>query len=102
MCRRLLYSKLPQDIVKNHVVVLDPILASGSAATVVLKHLKEAGIKEKQITFVCVISCPEGIKNVFKQFPGVSIVTSMVDEKLDSQKMLVPGIGEFSDRYFGT
>mmetsp|Transcript_29102 Transcript_29102/g.51146 ORF Transcript_29102/g.51146 Transcript_29102/m.51146 type:complete len:221 (+) Transcript_29102:195-857(+) len=100
--RRLLYSKLPKDITKHHVMLLDPILASGTSALAVIKHLLEVGVTEEQITFVTMISCPEGIKNVLEAHPKISLVTSMVDDEINAQRILIPGIGEFSDRYFGT
>mmetsp|Transcript_19814 Transcript_19814/g.31492 ORF Transcript_19814/g.31492 Transcript_19814/m.31492 type:complete len:233 (-) Transcript_19814:186-884(-) len=100
--RRLLYSKLPKDVTKNFVMLLDPILASGSTAIAAIKHLLEVGCKEDQISFVTMIACPEGIENIFKKYPKITIVTSMLDDGLDQNKLLIPGIGEFSDRYFGT
>ncbi len=100
--RTLLYSKLPQDINQHHVLLLDPVLASGSSAICALEHLIEAGIKQEQISFLTCIACPEGVANVLTKFPKVTLVCTMVDSRLDSQKNLVPGIGEFSDRYFGT
>uniref|UniRef100_A0A7S4DQ18 uracil phosphoribosyltransferase n=1 Tax=Lotharella globosa TaxID=91324 RepID=A0A7S4DQ18_9EUKA len=100
--RRLLYSKLPKDVVKHHVLILDPILASGSSALAVLKHLKEVGVKQEQISLVTMISCPEGISAILEKYPKITISTSMVDERLDKERFIIPGIGEFADRYFGT
>ena len=100
--RKLLYSTLPKNLKRAHVLVLDPIMASGSAAMAAIKHITENGVKQKNITFVTMLTCPEGVMNVLKAFPRITIATSMLDDGLDDKKLLIPGIGDFADRYFGT
>ncbi len=94
------YCKLPQDIDKREVFVLDPMLATGGSATAAIKFLKENGAKN--IKFVCLISCPEGIEALQKAHPDVDIYVASVDEKLNDHAYIVPGLGDAGDRLFGT
>lgn len=94
------YWKIPT-ITKNTVVmVVDPMVATGGSAIHVLKRLAEK--KPKSLKLVSVISSTEGIKSVNDLFPDVQIFTAAVDEKLNSKKYIVPGLGDYGDRYFGT
>ncbi len=99
---KLYYSKLPPDISKRYVLLLDPMLATAGSVCVAIKVLKQAGVKENHIIFVNLMSCPEGIKMLRKSYPQVKIVTGYIDKKLDAKKYIIPGIGDFGDRYFGT
>jgi len=94
------YWKLPQ-IRKNSVVIItDPMLATGGS----LLHLlwKISPLNPKEIRIVCVIAAPEGLALIRKDFPEVDIFTAAVDECLNESKYIVPGIGDYGDRYFGT
>jgi len=94
------YWKIPT-VTKNTVVmVVDPMLATGGSAIHVLKRI--AAEKPKKLQLVSVIAAPEGIKAVNDLFPDVKIFTAAVDEKLNTQKYIVPGLGDYGDRYFGT
>ena len=94
------YWKLPK-IHKNSIVVItDPMLATGGSISQLLK--KVAAKKPKEMKVVSVICAPEGIKRLQKEFPGVKIYTAFIDEKLNDQKYIVPGLGDYGDRYFGT
>lgn len=64
--------------------------------------LKEAGVKEENILFLNLVSCPEGIRALHAAAPAVKIVTAAVDPTLNEHKYIVPGLGDFGDRYFGT
>ncbi len=99
---KLFYSKLPPDITQRHVLLLDPMLATGGSVCKAIEVLKERGIKEEKIIFVNLISCPEGIKKLTSQFPNIKIVTGFIDTKLNSKSYILPGLGDFGDRYFGT
>jgi len=99
---KLFYSKLPPDISKLHVVLCDPMLATGGSALTAIQVLKEAGVKEDNIIFINVVSCPEGLRALAKKAPNVRIVTLGNDACLDEQKFIVPGLGDFGDRYYGT
>lgn len=99
---KLFYSKLAPSIDKLDVVLCDPMLATGGSAVMAINVLKEAGVKEENIFFWNVISCPEGLQRLAKDAPGVRILTAALDERLNEQKYIVPGVGDFGDRYYGT
>lgn len=96
------YSKLPKDIAKRYVLLLDPMLATGGTVCKAIEILKKNKVKEEKIIFINLISCPEGINKVTKNFPKIKIVTGVIDKKLNSKFYIVPGLGDFGDRYFGT
>lgn len=98
----LFYSKLPEDISKRYVLLLDPMLATGGSVCKAIEVLKSKGVKEDKIIFINLISCPEGIKRVEKEFPKISLVTGVIDKNLNSNAYILPGLGDFGDRYFGT
>jgi uracil phosphoribosyltransferase len=99
---KLYYSKLPGDVASREVMLLDPMLASGGSAICAVKVLLDAGVPEEKITFVNLVSCPEGLANLTRAHPKMTIVTSFVDPVLNSNKWIIPGLGDFGDRYFGT
>eukprot|EP00658_Telonema_sp_P-2_P032232 TRINITY_DN2391_c0_g1_i1.p1 TRINITY_DN2391_c0_g1~~TRINITY_DN2391_c0_g1_i1.p1 ORF type:complete len:165 (-),score=55.96 TRINITY_DN2391_c0_g1_i1:457-951(-) len=99
---QLYYSKLPNDIKDRQVMLLDPMLASGGSAICAVKVLIDAGCPEEQITFVNLVSCPEGLANLAKAYPKIKIVTSFVDPILNKDKWIIPGLGDFGDRFYGT
>ncbi|KAH8055579.1 hypothetical protein JL722_7916 [Aureococcus anophagefferens] len=98
----LMYSKLPPKIEAMNVLLCDPMLATGGSALTAIKVLKDAGVPEERITFANVVSCPEGLANLKKHAPKVVVVTSAVDEGLDARRYIVPGLGDFGDRCYGT
>lgn len=99
---KLFYSALPGDIGERHVLLLDPMLATGGTALAAIRVLLDAGVAEENIVFVCFITVPEGIAAVGRNHPNVRIVTSAIDEQLNENAYMTPGIGDFGDRYFGT
>merc|ERR1712166_247141 len=99
---KLYYSKLPGDIANREVLLLDPMLASGGSAICAVKVLLEAGVPEEKITFVNLVACPEGLANLVRAHPKMTIVTSFVDPVLNSNKWIIPGLGDFGDRFYGT
>ena len=94
------YQKFPANIDKQLVLILDPMLASGGSVTDTISRLKEKGAK--RIAIACIVAAPEGIKRINKEHPDVYIYTSAIDDHLNSKKYIVPGLGDFGDRYFGT
>lgn len=93
------YWKMPL-IKKNSVIlIVDPMLATGGTALHVLKRLEGQGGERR---FVCAVASPEGISILHQAYPAIDIVTATVDEGLNSRKYIVPGLGDFGDRYFGT
>lgn len=94
------YCKLPFDIAERDVIVTDIMLATGGTIVKTIEILKNAGAKN--IKIMCIITCPEGIEAVHKVYPDVEIYCGAVDEKLDENLYIVPGMGDAGDRIFGT
>ena len=94
------YSKLPARLDKSYVLMIDPMLATGGSAATALDVLRLAGATDVRI--VCIVAAPEGIRFVEQQHPDVTIYTPVVDRALNDQKFIVPGLGDFGDRLFGT
>lgn len=94
------YWKLPPIRENSVVIITDPMLATGGSLLHLLKKLSP--LKPKEIRIVCVIAAPEGIAAIRKEYPEIKIFTAAIDEKLNSNKYIVPGLGDYGDRYFGT
>jgi len=94
------YCKLPEDIGKRQVFVVDPMLATGGSAIAAIDFLKQHGCK--QIIMMNIIGCPEGVKAVQEAHPDVDIYVAAIDEKLNEHAYIVPGLGDAGDRIFGT
>ena len=94
------YCKLPFDIANREVIILDLMLATGVSAVKAVDIVKKAGAKN--IKFMCLLTCPEGIKTLHEAHPEVEIVCGAIDEGLNEDLYIVPGIGDGSDRLFGT
>jgi uracil phosphoribosyltransferase len=80
--------------------MIDPMLATGGSAVAALDLLQQAGAKT--IRLICIVAAPEGVAVVEKHHPQVKIYTPVVDERLNAQKYIVPGLGDFGDRLYGT
>ena len=94
------YCKLPVDINQRLVIVTDPMLATGGSACDALSMLKERGCNN--IRLMCLVSAPEGIARVQKEHPDVDIYVAAVDDHLNKDAYIVPGLGDAGDRIFGT
>ena len=94
------YSKLPASLRSSFVLMIDPMLATGGSAVAAIQLLREAGAS--QIRIVCIVAAPEGIRTVEEHYPNVSIYTPVVDRCLNDHKYIVPGLGDFGDRLYGT
>lgn len=94
------YCKLPEDIQERFVIVTDPMLATGGSASDALTMLKGKGCTN--IRLMCLVAAPEGIKAVQEAHPDVDIYVASVDEHLNSNAYIVPGLGDAGDRIFGT
>lgn len=94
------YQKFPKNLESKQIFVLDPMLATGGSVSDTITKLKEKGAN--RISVVCIVSAPEGIKYINKTHPDVYIYTAAIDDHLDEKKYIVPGLGDFGDRYFGT
>lgn len=94
------YWKLPPITPTSVVIVTDPMLATGGSILHVLRRVTQE--KAKEVRVVCVLAAPEGLKAVRAEFPQVHIFAAAVDDHLNSKKYIVPGLGDYGDRYFGT
>ena len=96
---RRYYAKLPV-LEARYTVCVDPMLATGGSAAEAISMLKAAGAKDMR--FVCVIAAPEGLERLQAAHPDLPIYTAAIDESLNAQKFIVPGLGDFGDRLYGT
>ena len=94
------YSKLPRGLDGSYVLMIDPMLATGGSASAALDLLRQAGASRVRI--VCIVAAPEGVAVVEREHPDVEIYTPVVDSHLNAQKYIVPGLGDFGDRLYGT
>lgn len=94
------YYKMPKNIKKREVLILDPMLATGGSAIATINRLKQDGVKK--IKFLCVIASPIGIKAVNKIHPDVQIYCASVDRELNEIGYILPGLGDAGDRVYGT
>jgi len=94
------YSRLPAGIDGSYVLMIDPMLATGGSAVAALDLLARAGAR--QIRMICIVAAPEGVALVEARHPDVHIYTPAVDERLNDHKFIVPGLGDFGDRLYGT
>ncbi|CAL9780186.1 unnamed protein product [Musa acuminata subsp. burmannicoides] len=100
--QQLIYHNLPKNVADRNVLLLDPILATGNSAVQAISLLLQKGVQESNIIFLNLISVPQGVHVVCKRFPRIKIVTSEIDFGLNEDFHVIPGMGEFGDRYFGT
>lgn len=94
------YCKLPTDIEQRQVLVLDPMLATGGSSAAAIEFIKKRGAKN--IKLVCIIGAPEGVKAVQEAHPDVDIYLGALDERLNENGYILPGLGDAGDRLFGT
>ncbi len=94
------YWKMPTDVANRQVIVTDPMLATGGSAIAAVDGLKRRGVKH--IKLMCIIAAPEGVEAFAKEHPDVEIFCGMLDECLNENGYIVPGLGDAGDRLFGT
>ena len=94
------YSKLPPDLSRSYVLVIDPMLATGGSAVAALELLRQAGARD--VRLVCIVAAPEGLALLEKDHAGVAVYTPVVDRGLNAHKFIFPGLGDFGDRLYGT
>lgn len=94
------YVKLPDNVASATVLLIDPMLATGGSAVAAINHIKARGAKD--IRFVGLVGCPEGIQALSKAHPDVDIFLIKQDERLNEKGYIVPGLGDCGDRLFGT
>ena len=94
------YSKLPARVDDSFVLMIDPMLATGGSAVAALDVLRAAGARAPRI--VCIVAAPEGLAVVERHYPQIDVYTPAVDARLNAEKYIVPGLGDFGDRLYGT
>ena len=94
------YCKLPADVDVRDLIVVDPMLATGGSAIAAIDFIKARG--GKNITMMCLVGCPEGIKALQEAHPDVDLYIAAIDDHLNEHKYIVPGLGDAGDRLFGT
>jgi uracil phosphoribosyltransferase len=94
------YAKLPRGLAGSFVLMIDPMLATGGSAVSGLDRLAEAGAR--MVRIACIVAAPEGVAVVAARYPDVHIYTPVVDRALNEHKFILPGLGDFGDRLYGT
>jgi uracil phosphoribosyltransferase len=94
------FFKVPEAMGDRDAIVVDPMLATGNSAVAAVERLKSAG--PRTIKFVCLLTCPEGIRTFHRVHPDVPVYTAAVDDRLNEKSYIVPGLGDAGDRLFGT
>lgn len=97
------YSKMPPGVEDMHILLCDPMLATGGSAKAAIDCMIEKyNIKKDRIIFANMITCPEGLQAMAESYPEAKIVTACIDEGLNEDKYIVPGLGDYGDRFFNT
>lgn len=96
------YQNIPKINKSETVIILDPMIATGGTGIATIKILTQLGIKEQNIIFASIINYIGGINAIKTEFPKVTILQAGIDNKLNKDKFIVPGLGDFGDRYYGT
>ena len=94
------YFKVPRNLERALVLILDPMLATGGSGAAAVSYLKQKGARS--ILYVSLVAAPEGVKKIVKEHPDVVIYTCSLDRKLNSKGYILPGLGDAGDRIFGT
>lgn len=94
------YSKLPANLAGSHVLMIDPMLATGGSAVAAIDLIKAAGATA--LSMICIVSAPEGVALLEQRHPDVAVYTPVIDRELNAHKFIVPGLGDFGDRLYGT
>jgi uracil phosphoribosyltransferase len=94
------YCKLPDDVAKGPVFLVDPMLATGGSAAAAVRILRENGCED--IRLICLVAAPEGVKAMLEADPRVPIFTAALDRQLNDLGYILPGLGDAGDRMFGT
>jgi uracil phosphoribosyltransferase len=94
------YTKLPRELADSYVLMIDPMLATGGSAVAAIDLLKAAGART--LRMICIVAAPEGVALVEQHHPDVEVYTPVIDRELNPHKYIVPGLGDFGDRLYGT
>ena len=94
------YSRLPPDVAGSYALMLDPMLATGGSSIAALNLIKASGVRT--VSLVCIVAAPEGLAALEAKHPDVHVYAPVVDRELNAHKFIVPGLGDFGDRLYGT
>jgi len=94
------YTKLPSNLAASYVLMIDPMLATGGSAVAAIDLIKAAGAHT--IRMICIVAAPDGVALVEQRHPDVLVYAPVVDRELNAHKFIVPGLGDFGDRLYGT
>jgi len=98
----LYYQNIPEITPQDKIIILDPMISTGGTGIETLKILENLGVEDKRVIFASIICAPEGIGAMLAEFPRLTILQAGIDEKLNQDKFIIPGLGDFGDRYYGT
>ena len=98
----LYYKNLPKISPKQNIIIIDPMIATGGSGLLALNELRAQGAEESKIIYVGIVAAPEGLNKIKEMCPHIHVIVGRVDERLNKDAFIVPGIGDFGDRYFGT
>lgn len=96
------FVKMPSNLEERQLYVVDPMLATGGSAIAAIDSVLERGAKPENIKFICLVAAPEGVDALRKAHPNVEIFTAALDEKLNEDAYIIPGLGDAGDRLYGT
>ena len=96
------FVKMPNHLENRQLYIVDPMLATGGSAIAAIDSVLDRGAKAENIKFICIVAAPEGVKALHEAHPDVEIFTASLDEKLDENAYIVPGLGDAGDRLYGT
>ena len=96
------FVKLPTDIQERQLFIVDPMLATGGSAIAALEALEKRGASPSSMKFICLVAAPEGVEALHAAYPDVDIYAASLDERLDENSYILPGLGDAGDRLFGT
>jgi len=99
---KMYYENLPTFHKEEWVLLLDPMIATGGSSKEAIKKVIEKGAQQENIYLIGIVAAPEGIQTIEKEFPKVKVHVVAIDEKLNDKKFIVPGLGDFGDRFFGS
>lgn len=96
------FVKMPSDLEERHIYLVDPMLATGGSAIAAVDALLKRGAKKENIKFICLVAAPEGVKAFNEAHPEIKVYTASLDEKLNEDAYILPGLGDAGDRLYGT
>ena len=98
----LYYQNIPPLSPDHNVIIIDPMIATGGSGALALEKVLSKNVPDSNIVYVAIIGAPEGIEKIKQTAPNINLVVAQVDERLNQDAFIIPGIGDFGDRYFGT